>query len=325
MSDYLQPILDHYGNPDHDRRGEYHVDCPFCGKEAMRGQTHFSFSESGYACFVCGSSGGLLALSKHLQLDNSQFIVTIRHQPRPKAMQPIARWRLNPDRLIDGYLSHPQRFSAWQQYKPVSRETIERHQFGYGRLPFLDNNGHWYMSRDNWLIVPLFQDGELVGLRGRNLTDQGPKWISATGTNYTLWGADNVAPGSVVWICENYVDAAWLMQLHPEWCAVAIGGATTWQAGWAQRLSECKPSKIVVALDNDLAGQATGRTLATLQAQWRVERPGMRIPDPNGPKIANCLIEHGSNAVLFRWPSDTPSKAGIDWVLRKELHEKSTG
>lgn len=315
MSDLLQTILDRYPSIQPDRRGEYHVDCPFCGKEAHHGQTHFSFSDAGYKCFVCGSSGGLVALSRQFGMTDIPLMPRVERKPEPT---PAAPWRTNPERLLAGYWNHPQRYTAWQNYKPLTKESIDRHQFGYGQLPFLGKEGDWYMSKVNWLIVPLFEHGELVGLRGRNLTDNGPKWISATGTSYTLWGTDAVQAGDTVWLCENYVDAAWLMQVHPEWKAVAIGGATTWRDGWCDFLWTRKPSRVVVALDCDLAGQASGSTLERLRKQWTVDHPGLAVPEPNGPKIANSLRKSGINAMLFRWPSDAPDKAGIDWALSRK-------
>ncbi|WP_287960754.1 toprim domain-containing protein [Caldilinea sp.] len=196
----------------------------------------------------------------------------------------------------------------------MSEETIVRHDFALGKLPFRREDGSWYMSRQEWLIVPLYEDGQLVGLRGRNLGGFGPKWISATGSSYTLWGVDQVKPGSVVWLCENYVDAAWLMQEYPEWSAVAIGGATTWRAEWADRMAARRPELVVVALDNDLAGAARGETLRRLQQEWIQER-GTRPPRPNGPRIVNSLRRAGVNALLFRWPEEAPVKAGLDWIL----------
>lgn len=312
MSDLLQTILDRYPSIQPDRRGEYHIDCPFCGKETHRGQTHFSFSDAGYKCFVCGSSGGLVALSRQFGMTDIPLMPRTERKPEPAA---IAPWRMNPDLLLAGYWNHPQRYTAWQNYKPLSKGSIDRHQFGYGQLPFQGKDGDWYMSKGNWLIVPLFEQGQLVGLRGRNLTDNGPKWISATGTSYTLWGTDGIRAGDTVWLCENYVDAAWLMQVHPEWKAVAIGGATTWRDGWCDFLWTRKPSRVVVALDCDLVGQASGNTLARLRKQWMVDHPGLAVPEPNGPRIANSLRKSGINAMLFKWPADAPDKAGIDWVL----------
>lgn len=313
MTDLLQSILYRYPGIEPDRRNEYHVDCPFCGKEAARGQTHFSFSAKGYNCFVCDSNGGLAKLAEHLRIDDTT--IAPAPQRRPQMPQNVIPWRVTPEHTLNALTGVPVRFDAWKRYKPLTSATIDRYQLGYGRLPFCGKDNRWYDSKQAWLTVPLFEHGQLVGLRGRNLTNQGPKWISATGSAYTLWNVENVRAGDIVWLTENYVDAMWLMQVHPEWRAVAIGGATTWQRRWGEMLAERKPGRVIVALDNDLAGQASGQVYRQLCDEWQRDRPGMRIPEPNGPKIANALLERGLDAVLFKWPDKAPVKAGVDWLL----------
>ena len=175
-------------------------------------------------------------------------------EPRPVVSAP---WQARGVEIVNRLCAHPRRYARWQAYKPLSRSTVEYYRFGLGRLPF-ERAGRWYWSRDEWLTVPLFEDGRLVGLRGRNLGTQGPKWISATGTHYCLWNLESVRRGVVLWICENYVDAAWLMGVHPEYVAVALGGASNWKSEWATAVAERQPALVMIALDNDLAGQATG-------------------------------------------------------------------
>lgn len=293
------------------RDSEWHADCPFCGKEAKRAQTHFSYCENGFCCFVCGARGGLGKLAEHLRLD-AQPTPAPRPQRQP---EPPARWRLNPQRLLAGYLAHPQRIALWQAYKPLSAATLDRHGFGVGRLPFTEN-GAWKMSARDWLTVPLWRDGDLMALRGRNLGPVGPKWMSATGSHYALWNVDHVRSGRTVWLCENYVDAAWLMQDRPNVDAVAIGGATTWRHEWALQLAAQKPLRVVVALDNDLPGQAVGKFRIELENEWRRTHRGP-VPLANGPRIANDLRDAGVDAYLFNWPPNAPAKAGVDWALSK--------
>lgn len=302
------------------RRGWYDCDCPFCGKEAKRGQVHFSYSPDGYKCFVCGAHGTLRQLADKIRIDGAQAVAETLAQWQRKEREPLplARWRQNPGELLRRYQAHPHRYRTWRQYKPLSAATIDRHGFGLGRLPFQREDGEWYMSKHDWLIVPLWEAGQLVGLRGRNLGDSGPKWISAAGSTYTLWGLDYVRPGSVTWLCENYVDAAWLMQERPTDCAVGIGGATTWQASWAQMLAERKPGTVIVALDWDLPGQATGAFRHKLEAEWMQQR-GSKPPEANGPKIANELRRHGLNAVLFQYPDCAPEKADVGWLLGQKV------
>lgn len=311
-SDLFLQLCRHF-NAEPDRRGEVWADCPNCGKKARKG-THFSFSARGGHCFVCGFSASLSTIAELLSLDTGDCTPPIRPEPR---QQPIARWRKNPDALLAMYRNHPQRVECWSRYKPLSRATLDRFDFGLGRLPFQTKEGTWRLSRSLWLTIPLWEDGELVGLRGRNVSGRGPKWISATGTNYTLWNVDNVRPGSVCWLTENCVDAAWIIQEHPDWSAVAINGCGVWKPEWATWLAERRPQVVIVALDRDLPGQAEGAFRRKLEREWLAKR-GTRPPAANGPRIANSLLRAGVNATLFRYPEWAPEKADIGWILAQE-------
>lgn len=319
MTTFDQVVAVLGGEPN--RRGWRDAVCPACGKAPERGQVHFGYREDGGHCFVCGWSGNFRALAELLALDGD-YTPPVREEPQPP--KPIARWRLNPGRLLAQYHDNPQRLSAWRRYKPLSAATIERHGFGLGRLPFQDENEQWYMSQSEWLTVPVYADGRLSALRGRNLTTRGAKWISATGSEYALWGVDGVRLGDVVWLCENYVDAAWLMQEHPEWRAVAIGGATTWQRSWAYQLATCRPAQVIVALDNDLPGNGGGDRREQWLAEWKAAhpQPGLKPPAANGLRIVEDLQCSGVLAELFVWPDSAPQKAGIDWVLAQKGNEK---
>lgn len=291
-----------------DRKGEVWTDCPFCKRQGK----HFSFSERGYHCFGCGKSGSLRDLAEQERIERQMGyqrpeVIVRRQRPAPAwAAKGIVR-----------YLTSPERYDRWQAYKPISWESIDKYNLGYGKLPFEGDRG-WYESKNDWLVVPLFERSELVGLRGRNTGTEGPKWISATGSRYTLWNIGNARPGHQLWIMENYIDAIMLMERYPEWDAVAIGGASTWQEGWIDKVRAARPSHVVVALDNDLAGQATGAMYDKLAAEWKLERPGVPVPSPNGPKIANMLRAAHVPATLYRWPAEAPAKADIGWKLMQQ-------
>lgn len=290
--------------------------CPFCDDS----NSHFAYSQAGwYKCVRCQVHGSIYQLAQHLHLiDASTYTpppVTERPRPTPA---PIARWRLNPDRLLEGYRSHPQRYQRWAGYKPVSRQAIERFDLGVGRLPFQHEDGSWYMSRSEWLTVPLYEGDELVAIRGRNLGKSSGKlkWISATGSTPTLFNVANVRQGGVCWLLENIVDAIWLMDTYPDWDAVSTGGVS-WRSQWAEWLAACRPEVVIVALDNDLVGNATGDFRRLLERRWRQDR-GTEPPAANGPKIANSLRQLGQQAIMFKWPEWAEEKADIGWVLERE-------
>ena len=134
-----------------------------------------------------------------------------------------------------------------------------------------------------------------------------------------MWGAENLRPGATVWLTENYIDAMLLMERHPDYVGLAVGGASIWRDEWTKVLADSKPGRVVVILDNDLAGQATGRTLAKLQAERtaKAKAAGRTLPPiyPAGPKLANRLRKAGISAHLFPWPVDSPAKADLGWLL----------
>jgi len=305
-------LLDHFRTAP-DRDGEVWVTCPACGKE----RDHFSFSPRGAHCFKCGYKDSLSGLARRVGLWDDQPRRYEPYVPPPPKPARRAPWLAEASERLTRYVNHPDLLARWQAYKPISAATVRRFRFGLGKLPMYGKRTDtWYESRDDWLIVPLFEGTKLVALRGRNLTGQGPKWISASGSRYALFGLETVEEGDVVWICENYVDAAWLMERYPDMRAVAIGGASNWKDEWAQALAAKQPRLVVVALDFDLAGQAHGKMYERLQAERRAE--GLPPIEPAGPRIANDLLARGLHAHLFRWPEDAPAKADIGWLLAQQ-------
>jgi hypothetical protein len=307
-------------------RGEwFDADCPLCGKEAKRGQVHFSYNEAGFNCFVCGNKGGLRALADRLNIAGaSGYEAAPAPRPAP-APKPLARWRENPGRLLAGYREAPGLVAAWQRYKPLTPQTLDRFGFGYGRLPFIDKRtGEWYMGPHNRLIVPLWHEGQLAGLKGRAIEpdDLGAKWICATGSDLKPFGLDLVEAGRVVFVCENYVDAAWLMQERPDTVAIGLGSVSAWRYEYTFALARAHPRLVVIAFDNDLPGQAQGAMRAALEAEWRADakHAGLQAPASNGAKLLRELQGAGLDAALYKWPDTAPAKADIGWLLAQGRH-----
>jgi len=291
------------------KRGWFNATCPNCGKLVKKGQTHFGYSNLGAKCFACGWGGGLDKLAELLHIEIGEYIPPV-YVEKPK--RKIARWRLNPWGLLDRYENHPERYHRWMLYKPLTQETIEKNGLGYGSLPFWGDND-WYMSKTKFLTVPVYEDGALIRIHGRNTGNYGAKWVCASGSGAALFNADNLPENRIVWICENYVDALWLEQEYPQWSAVAIGGVSLWDKRWATKLASRKPVQVIVALDKDLVGNGAGNHHRSLIAEWK----GKKEPVPAGPAIANDLLRVGVRSILFRWPDEAPAKAGVDWLLER--------
>jgi hypothetical protein len=291
-----------------DRKGEVWTPCPFCGKdEGKRKSTHFSFSERGFRCFVCGESGGLKRLAEQLNARPSDLPVRIHQLPTPPA--PPRFWQTNPQAVLHRLLESPTRLQDWQAYKPLTVETIARWRLGAGVLPSS-------ACRHKRLIYPLVEDGRIVGFRGRSTGCDCPKWLTAGGSTTVLFGLDQVIHNAEVILVENPVDALLAMQETPGVVAVAsTAGAGTWREAWTEELRRRRPAHVTVWLDNDLAGCPNPQTYVRLRQAWMQLHPGKHPPEPNGPRIATALQAAGVRCSLYRWPSGTPAKYDIGAAL----------
>lgn len=293
-----------------DKRGhDYHADCPFCGKPAVRGQTHFSYSYFGYKCFVCGERGGLIPLAKHLQCSLTQLIA--RTPPPPKPPKPPARWLDNAAGLVAKYTAHPERVILWQDYKPVSEDTILRYNLGIGVLPASQ-------CQHRRLILPIYDEaGRVVCLRGRAFECDCGKWLAAGGWTLDmlpLYNLNALPDGGVLWIVENPVDAL----LISPYTGAATLSVSYWRDEWTAAMAEKRPSLVVVAYDNDLPGNGGAWRRDEMIAEWakRQIEAGKRplIPEARGVWLVNRLLANSINAVLYDW-KDAPHKADIGSLL----------
>lgn len=222
---------------------DFHADCPFCGKEAKRRQTHFSYCEDGFICFVCEARGSLRALAEHLRLDTSDY-----QPPAPKSRKRKPRvGRVYPRSLVERYQTDPRRFQYWEEYRGLNAETVERYGLGMGQLP----GGH-----HTRLIVPVVYAGRCWGLRGRALNPHDkPKWMNAKGSISRFY-APGLRRKSTLWLLENCADVLLLKQMYPEYDAGApTTGAGAWLDEWTIALQSFNPELVIVAYDNDEAGQ----------------------------------------------------------------------
>lgn len=291
------------------RDGRYHADCPFCHKEAKQAQKHFSFCESGYICWVCDAQGGLRALAEHLDIAGDAPAAP-RRVERP---QEPRHWQKRPDYYLDRYCGAFDRVQAWQAYKPLTLDSIARFRLGVGTLPAS-------RCERRRLIVPVFSGGNVVAFHGRAYRDDDTdaKWLTAGGSSkQVLFNADSLHSSPTVVIVENFIDAILVMQAEPGLVAVA-GGGVSWRAEWTMQIAQARPKHVLLLLDNDLAGFPNLETYAHLRAEWERAHPGVKPPEPRGPKIATALVAAGIRSVRGpNWPPGTPPKFDIGQDLAR--------
>lgn len=308
------------------RRGdEHHADCPYCGKESKRGQTHFTYSPRGGHCFVCGGGGGLVELAAHLGLTDASPPPTSRPRPAPPMPDPLPpppAWRSwRRAEYMDAYYPNATAVAAaWRSSnygKPVTIVDVARHWLGYGALPG---------SHEQRLIVPVFgDDGRLACLRGR-LPDKGG-WMSPAGwrlAELPLYNLRRAWPGCTLVIVENAVDALLLSRHYESRGAAAVAVATLsvtyWADAWDAALLAVKPARVLVVYDNDLAGNGiTDEALRTAEQEaWRQKR-GHEPPPARGPLVAQRIRRLGIHAHVYEYPPGTPVGADPgDFIKQRE-------
>lgn len=285
---------------------EQFIDCPVCGKSAR--SKDCSYSVRGWKCFVCGSGGSVADLAERMGEAQAKLPALLR----------AARPRRNPawfERAADiaiRWQSHPGTVELWQEYKPVTVDTIARYHLGVGCLDLIQGQGYHTSRCPHLRLTYPVTDllGRVRALRGRTLAKQpctcGEGWMSVAGSEVLLWGADlSYKPGVVV-IAENPIDAMLVRQQGIDAIA-GTGGAGTWRDEWSAYIASREPGIVVVWYDNDLAGWPNEQTYEAQAARWRSQNPNARIvPAPNGPKVARSLMAHGLRVSHHEWARGTP-------------------
>ena len=82
-----------------------------------------------------------------------------------------------------------------------------------------------------------------------------------------------------------------------------------------QTLRDKGVTDIIIAMDNDLAGQAGGKTREQLEREWRQEK-GFDPPQQGaGDKSESLLKRAGFAVTKLKWPIFAPPKADLGWLL----------
>lgn len=317
--------------------GEYAGPCPICGG---RDRFHAQPAERRWFCSHCTGRQwqdtiefvrleqglGFREAVEHLVGPADRPVARRRRplpppQPLPAITKRSHGWKRRAAQYVEEYEACPDRARLWQAHKPLTVETIERFRLGVGALPEYSSR-----CRHRRLVLPIVEGGRIVGLRGRAFECDCDKWLPAAGSAVTLFGLDQLHPDATVYVVENNVDAMLAMQETP-YCAVSsTSGVSVWRDEWTEALVAVRPELVVVAYDNDLAGQAAGplrrRLIDAWREEWQARNPGKRVPPSpvaNGPKVVNRLLAAGLPAVLWEWPAEAPAKADVGWLLSEYL------
>lgn len=216
--------------------------------------------EGGWRCYAgCGSSGDLAAL-----------VAAITNESIPDARRRLLRGLATDDSIIDRLSEPPHGITistlGAQDPPEYERGRVPRYFFrrGFTKETAVDWDVGWD-SRLEALVVPVYQDGKLVGLVRRKLNGS-PKYVNSAGLvkSDVLFGLDHIPFGATeVTIVEGPLDAMWLYQHGYPAVSTLGAGLSATQADVIKR----RFWRVVLAYDADRAGAAaTQRALAALRS-----------------------------------------------------------
>lgn len=207
-------------------------------------------------------------------------------------------------------------------YAPESWDALTTHlrQKGYtqeeiiaGCLGMQRKGGGVYDAFRNRIIFPIIDlRGSVIAFGGRNLGDQGPKYLNSSDTPvykksrnlFALNFAKNAGRGELI-LAEGYMD---VVAIHQGGFSNAVATLGTALTGEQARLLAQYTQKVVLAYDSDEAGQrATRRATAILEEAGVGVRvlalTGAKDPDEYirtyGPQKFEYLLAGSENATEF--------------------------
>jgi hypothetical protein len=258
------------GQPD--AHGEVHVDCPMCGKEAKKHQTHFSFrydqaqDVAGGYCFVCDGSISIRQLAEHYGIDVGGGSQLTEQELRIMRLEAEQRRQAAKQAELERRLSALEQMHRCQDHLRYHNQMNDEHR-AYWR-----SQGIYERAMDNFVLgycekcptcrqspsytIPVFgYNSELVNIRHRLTDEVGGKYRPhLAGLGSQLFGADVLkqAPERVL-ILEGEKKAIVYRQ-HGFNAVGTMGKSYRWRQQWFDWFEGTR--EIIVCLDPDAEANA---------------------------------------------------------------------
>jgi hypothetical protein len=274
---------------------EYQGACPFCG-----GRDRFrvwpedtSAHRRGWWCRGCETGGDAIAFVR--QRDGCTFGEALRtlgiegdaaQEPAQQAVSPPEPVQAPPEewqRRMAGFVAWCQgewtdEARAYLRGRGLSIDTIATSGLGY-------NPRDWYLAPDAlsldrehkvWLprgiVIPWYVEGDLWKVVIRRLDNGKHKYHTVAGSSNCPYGIDDVQPDNPAILVEGPLDKLAVQQAAGDVVApVAVGTTGARKLRWVASIA--RASTVLVALDNDDAGNGVAYWLDVLHGQAKLWRP----------------------------------------------------
>ena len=292
--------------------------CPFHrkldGSEEKRPSFAMSLSKGLYFCHACQAKGNLFTFLRDVGNTREQIehgfrrLIDAVARNLPPAPDPLDPKVVTYDPIPEGLLGLFDYCPSSLLSAGFTEETLQSFEVGWDR---------WY----NRITFPLRDmHGQLVGISGRNETDDWPKYKiydkeyetwdlparSLWNKRTVLWNAHRVYPsiyfnpeGGDVIVVEGFKAAMWVWQAGIKDVVALLGAYLTWEQKW---ILERMGSRVYLFLDND---------------EWGIK---------GTVKAANFLQPCGIPVFVLEYPSwiqdhEDSEKAQPDWLTANEVLE----
>jgi DNA primase len=207
--------------------------CPFCNE--IKGKLGVNLKKKIYHCFHCNVSGRVKDLPITTTRDFNHYI----ENKLIKKMKPVEQkiYPKLPNSCFKISETKTPRAFKYLIKRGITKNMIEKYNLNYCYEDI-------YMSR---IIVPVYENAELVYFLGRSITPRVPKYLnSAIPKGGTVFKTFTGKVEQAV-ICEGVFDAMKIGEVLPAICL--LGKKATPQQ--MKTILECVTDKIFVMLDRD--------------------------------------------------------------------------
>ena len=310
------------------------LDCPLCNKKSDGEQRRFYISESTgqWKTFCCQQDGNLITLQRKLgdldvRLVSAGGVLDsgakgfgqklLASRSGAAAMSLVTEKHTLPKQGLDveyhaALLGCPEALAYLREERGFTDATIERARYGFRAMDAAQATkagipegtpGH------GWIAIPWYlPDGTLAGFKYRAMKATeaalNTRFRREKGSPTVLYGAQRLAskPASVVTLYEGEFDADSGDQIGFPFGLASTGGAGTWQPEWTVLLAGV--DTILLAYDDDPAGDAGAEKVAEALGRWRCRRIRLPRHDANAciaPATA-CPLEEVLSAMIQAEP-----------------------